>query len=134
MLSGWAYSEFFKQLSSILANRGIELITVNPAYSSVIGLVKYLRMYALASDEAAAFVIGRRAMKLSEKLPDSLTAFVEVNLTKHVWSQWHQLNNQIKHSGVIKRRHDYYTVSNWDFLANLNTGEAQALRNNASET
>ncbi len=134
MLSGWAYSEFFKQLSSILANRGIELILVNPAYTSIIGLVKYLRMYALASDEAAALVIGRRAMRLSEKLPDSLTAFVEVNSTKHVWSQWHQLNNLFKHSSVINRRHDYYTASNWDFLANLNTGEAQALRKDASET
>ncbi len=146
MLSGWAYSQFFKQLNSILANRGIELITVNPAYSSIIGLVKYLRMYALASDEAAAVVIGRRAMRrrramsgrramrLSEKLPDSLTALVKVNSTKHVWSQWSQLNNQIKHSGVINRRHDYYTVSNWDFLANLNTGEANALRKDASET
>lgn len=60
MLSGWAYSEFFKLLNSILSNRGIELLTVNPAYSSLIGLVKYLRMYGLASDEAAALVIGRR--------------------------------------------------------------------------
>jgi hypothetical protein len=32
MLSSWAYSEFFKQLNSLLSNRGIELITVNPAY------------------------------------------------------------------------------------------------------
>ena len=32
MLSGWAYSEFYKQLGSILSNRGIELIAVNPAY------------------------------------------------------------------------------------------------------
>ena len=49
MLSSWAYSEFFKLLNSILSNRGIELLTVNPAYTSVIGLVKYLRMYGLAS-------------------------------------------------------------------------------------
>ncbi|MCP2729082.1 hypothetical protein NJ959_11500 [Symplocastrum sp. BBK-W-15] len=92
----------------------------------MIGLVKYLRLYGLASDTAAALVIARRGMRLSEKIPDSLTAFVDVKSTKHVWSLWHQLNKKIKQSG-INRRHDYYTVSNWDFLANLFTGEAQAL-------
>ncbi|MGL4378836.1 MAG: hypothetical protein ACRCT1_20545 [Microcoleaceae cyanobacterium] len=59
MLSPWAYSQFFKLLNSILYNRGIELIRVNPAYSSIIGLVKYLKMYGLASDESAALVIAR---------------------------------------------------------------------------
>ncbi|MEG4354437.1 MULTISPECIES: hypothetical protein [unclassified Microcoleus] len=66
-----------------MSNRGIELIAVNPAYSSIIGLMKYLRMYGLASDEAAALVIARRAMKLSEKVPRSLTAYSEVNSEKH---------------------------------------------------
>ncbi|MDF0556643.1 IS200/IS605 family accessory protein TnpB-related protein, partial [Kamptonema sp. UHCC 0994] len=124
MLSGWAYSEFFKLLNYILSNRGIELITVNPAYSSVIGLVKYLRMYGLASEVAAALVIGRRGMRLSEKIPGSLTAFVEVNSTKHVWSLWHQLNKKIKQSGIITNRHSYYSNSNWDFLGNLDIEEA----------
>ena len=126
MLSGWAYSEFYKQLGSILSNRGIELIAVNPAYSSIIGLVKYLRMYGLASDEAAALVIARRAMKLSEKIPRSLTAYSEVNPEKYVGSEWNQLNKKIKRSAVISRRCDYYSVSNWSFLVNLNNEEAQA--------
>jgi IS605 OrfB family transposase len=131
MLSGWAYSEFFKLLNSILSNRGIELLTVNPAYSSIIGLVKYLRMYGLASDESAALVIARRGMRLPEKIPGSLTAFVEVNSTKHVWSLWNQLNKKIKLSGMVTTRHSYYAISNWDFLANLENREAQALEENA---
>lgn len=65
MLSGWAYSNFVKVLNSILSNRGIELLTVNPAYSSIIGLVKYLRMYGLASDEGVALVIRPLAKKIS---------------------------------------------------------------------
>ncbi|MFB8795021.1 MAG: hypothetical protein U7126_12555 [Microcoleus sp.] len=124
MLSSWAYSEFDKQLNSILSNRGIELITVNPAYSSIIGLVKYLRIYGLASDEAPALVIARRGMRLSEKIPGSLTAFVDVKSTKHVWSLWNQLNKQIKQSGIITARHGYYSNSNWDFLGNLDIEEA----------
>lgn len=124
MLSSWAYSEFYKQLGSILSNRGIELVTVNPAYSSVIGLIKYMKMYGLASDQAAGLVIARRGMRLSERIPDSITAYFDVKSDKHVWSQWNQLNKTIKRSGKVIRRHDYYTVSNWSFLANLETEEA----------
>ena len=124
MLSGWAYSRFYELLGAILSNRGIELRTVNPAYSSVIGLVKYLKMYALSSDCAAALVIARRGMRLSEQPPSSITAYSSVNEEKHVWSFWNKLNKQIKRSGVVNRRDDYYTVSNWSFLANLYPEEA----------
>ena len=126
MLSSWAYKEFYKQLKSILSNRGIELITVNPAFTSIIGLFKYLKMYGLASDEAAALVIARRGMRLGEKLPDSITAYVEVNSNKHVWGQWAQLNKKTKQSGKITRRHDYYTVSNWSFLVNPELSRREA--------
>jgi hypothetical protein len=34
MLSGWAYSRFYELLESILSNRGIYLIKVNPAYKA----------------------------------------------------------------------------------------------------
>ncbi len=40
-----------------------------------IGLVKYMKMYGLASDEAAAIVIARRGMRLSERLPSAITAY-----------------------------------------------------------
>lgn len=123
MLSSWAYSEFYKQLNSILSNRGIELKTVNAAYTSIIGLVKYMRMYGLSSDTAAAIAIARRGMRLYESISGSITAYFEVNSEKHVWSQWNQLNKQIKRSGIT-RRHDYYAISNWIFLANPEIGEA----------
>jgi IS605 OrfB family transposase len=131
MLSGWAYSKFDELLSSILSHRGIELITVNPAYTSIIGLVKYLRMYGLASDESAGLVIVRRGMRPGEKIPGSLTALAGVNSTKHEESLWNQLNKKIKCSGIINRRHDDYTVSNWEFLVNLDTEEGPALGKNA---
>ena len=63
---------------------------------------------------------------MSEKLPDSITAYVEVNSNKHVWGQWAQLNNKTKQSGKITRRHDYYTISNWSFLANPELSRREA--------
>lgn len=113
MLSGWAYSRFYQLLESILSNRGISLYTRNPAYTSLIGLVKYARMYGLSSDIAAAIAIARRGMNLSEKLPRSVSAYLGVNPRKHVWSGLNQLNKFIGQCAVVNRRHDYYNISNW---------------------
>lgn len=44
MLAGWADSQLFKLLKSIFYNRRMELLAVNPAYNSIIGWVKYLKM------------------------------------------------------------------------------------------
>ena len=64
MLAGWADCQLFKLLKSIFFNIGMELIAVNPAYNSIIGLVKYLKCMARASDEAGGLVMARRGMRL----------------------------------------------------------------------
>jgi IS605 OrfB family transposase len=116
MLSGWAYARLIDLLTSILTNRGLKLHHVNPAYSSVIGCVKYQRMYGVNDAVAAALVLARRGMKLSERIkPHSLTAYLGVKSRKHVWSGWNQLNKLLKKS--ISSRHDYYEISNWDSQA-----------------
>lgn len=112
MLSGFIYSRFNEVLANRCFNLGIELIQVNPAYSSLIGLVKYSRLYGLSSDEAAALVLARRAMRLSERLSPTITAFLGVNPSKHVWSGWAQLNKKLR--GVS--RHSYYSISNWESM------------------
>lgn len=119
MLSGWAYSRFYQLLESILSNRGICLFTRNPAYTSLIGLVKYARMYGLSSDVAAAIAIARRGMNKSERLPRSVSAYLGVNPRKHVWSALNQLNKFIGQCGVVNRRHDYYSISNWAELVKV---------------
>ena len=122
MLSGWAYSRFKELLSSILTNRGIELIAVNPAYTSVIGLVKYARMYGLASDEAAGLAIARRGMNFSERLPSAINAYLEVNSLKHRWHWWSKVNTLLRQSGV--NRHTFYSISNGESLVTRLGAEA----------
>ena len=116
MLSIWAYSKFYELLNSICTNRGIQLKTVNPAYTSLIGLTKYVRMYGISSGVAAAIAVARRGMRLSERISCSITAYLSVNEGKHVWSRWSQLNKLIKSCTEIRNRHSYYGISNWDFL------------------
>ena len=48
---------------------GIGVAFVNPAYTTQIGKVKYMKHYGLSIHEAAALAIGRRAMGYTERLP-----------------------------------------------------------------
>lgn len=115
MLSNFAYTRLVEQLELQAGNRGVEIIKRNPAWSSFLGLVKYSRMYGLASSESAAVVIARRGMNLSERLPGSLPALLRVNPRKHIWSQFNQLNKVL--AGMS--RHAYFSISNWESKVKL---------------
>ncbi len=116
MLSSFAYSAFWKALSSTCLRQGVALRRVNPAYTSIIGRVKFARRYGLSVHEAASVTIARRAMDYSEKLPRSSTGTVKVPTngsghvtldlpvrkdaselapkSRHVWSKWYGLNKE----------------------------------------
>ncbi len=59
MLSAFAYRKFFQLLFSRAAREGVEVIGVNPAFTSVIGEVKFASGYGLSSHCAAAVAIAR---------------------------------------------------------------------------
>ncbi|WP_444508950.1 hypothetical protein, partial [Enterobacter mori] len=48
---------------------GLSVKTVNPAYTSVIGKLKYSKKYGISVHETAAFTIARRGLELQEQLP-----------------------------------------------------------------
>lgn len=104
MLSNFAYDQFDSMLSGRCENRGIELIHVNPAYSSKIGLVKFMSMYGLSSDTAAALVLARRALRKSERIPANYARCLPVDKHRHVWSFWNALGKKL----VGVSRHSYY--------------------------
>ncbi|MDJ0517253.1 MAG: IS200/IS605 family accessory protein TnpB-related protein [Trichodesmium sp. MO_231.B1] len=85
---------FRETLESRCRRFGVELIRVNPAFTSVIGMINYMAKYGLNSGTAAALVIGRRALKLSEKIPQCLLRPEDVN--KHDWSHWRRVASFIK--------------------------------------
>jgi IS605 OrfB family transposase len=60
MLSYFAYSQFAKMIHSRCYKHGVELIPVNPAYTSVIGKYKFSLGFGLSSHCSAAMVIARR--------------------------------------------------------------------------
>ncbi len=66
MLSQFAYSKFSELVHSKASLAAIQVIEVNPAYSSLIGMVKFMSLYGLNSGTAASLVLARRGLRLSE--------------------------------------------------------------------
>jgi hypothetical protein len=51
--------------------KGVEVIEVNPAYTSIIGMLKYAPQLNINKDVAGAYVIGRRALGFKEDMPEN---------------------------------------------------------------
>jgi IS605 OrfB family transposase len=108
MLSSLAYNQIKNHLKGRAWREGVEVVEVNPAFTSVIGRVKFSRRYGLSIHQAAALVIGRRLLKASERVPRHLEAIPDGkegqvalslparNRDKHVWSTWRIISRKLK--------------------------------------
>jgi IS605 OrfB family transposase len=126
MLSSFVYSAFDAALVSACSRHTVFHRRVNPAYTSIIGRTKFASRYGLSIHAAAALVIARRALKLSEKLPLSFKERVvtlplndahHVTLelpvrkdpgeqgvgTRHVWSDWNEVGKSLKRALAARR-------------------------------
>lgn len=107
MLSAFAYQNILTHLKSKGRSKGIQVHSVNPAYTSLIGRVNYAKRYGLSIHHAAALCIGRRFLGVSERMPqgqreipDGKGGHVTLDLpvrnrSRHVWVQWGQLNKKL---------------------------------------
>jgi IS605 OrfB family transposase len=68
-LQKWSYERLLEKIEVLAKRNGIELVKVNPAYTSVIGKLKYAPQYNIDKDIAGAFVIARRGLGFKERLP-----------------------------------------------------------------
>jgi len=91
MLSSLAYTQIQIIIPARAFDTGIEVMEVNPAYTSVIGQYKFSGRYGMSGHNAAALVIGRRSMGFGESLPGQLHGTLPLparNRGRHVWSKW----------------------------------------------
>jgi IS605 OrfB family transposase len=68
-LHKWVYRSVLEKIEVYARRMGVQLIKVNPAYTSIIGKLKYAPIYNIDKDVAGAYVIGRRGLGFEEKLP-----------------------------------------------------------------
>ncbi len=101
MLSAFAYRNIIQHVKSAAFRAGVEVIEVNPAYTSVIGAVNVACCRGVSVHQGAAAAIARRGLGLSErpprrravKVPNRQGGHVALvlpvrNRTRHVWSFW----------------------------------------------
>ena len=69
MLSSFSYGRTKAYFLSRGCREGVEVHQVNPAFSSVIGRVKFMQRYGLTVHQAAAMVLARRLLGCSERIP-----------------------------------------------------------------
>ena len=106
MLSSFSYGKVKTYFISRGYREGVEVHQVNPAYSSVIGRVKFMERYGLSVHQAAALVLARRLLRCSERIPRRRVCpagnGVHVAFTvparkrvKHVWTYWGAVSGQL---------------------------------------
>ena len=107
MLSSFAYSKFSDLVHSKARLSAIQTIEVNPAYSSLIGMIKFMGLYGLNSGTCAALVLARRSFRFSERLPRCLNALLQpVDCNRHVWHYWARTSKLLKGC----HRHSFFNV------------------------
>jgi IS605 OrfB family transposase len=70
-LHHWNAKKFLQKLKRVAMLKGLEVIEVNPAYTSIIGILKYAPQLNIDKDIAGAYVIGRRALGFKEDTPEN---------------------------------------------------------------
>jgi IS605 OrfB family transposase len=71
ILQFFSYRRILKKIESLAIKEGIEVVKVNPAFTSVIGMMKYCPQYFIDKDVAGAYVIGRKALGFQEAIPEN---------------------------------------------------------------
>ena len=108
MLSSFAYSTFLVMLHRRATRHGIAVYSINPAYTSVIGMINFMPRYGLTSHEAAAVAIARRVQKYRESpaLSGNASSLPARNRGEHVWKHL----SGIKKKGVVRTPHNLYAT------------------------
>jgi len=70
-LHNWNAKKFLQKLKRVAMLKGVEVIEVHPAYTSIIGMLKYAPQSNIDKDIAGAYVIGRRALGFREDVPEN---------------------------------------------------------------
>ena len=78
MKSNFIYRKIIEAIKDRAAKVGIEVLEVNPAFTSILGILKYQKMYSLNRHTAAALVIARRGLQVKERQTFKTSEFIKI--------------------------------------------------------
>ncbi|RTR27907.1 transposase [Robertmurraya yapensis] len=118
-MSQFAYNKMISAIKNRAEKMGVAVFDVNPAYTSQIGKIKYMKRLGISIHQAASYVIARRAMGFKETLPPVLHSLLPEKIAGlHHWAQWKWVSSCL--SDV--RKHAFYQIElfSYDKIDSLN--------------
>ena len=119
--SSFAYSKMTQLLLGKALQNRVGVFLINPAYTSFIGKVKYMKSLRCPIHMAAAYVIGRRGMGLLEKMPRIYRPLIPKKKKRaHHWKQFahlYDLSKGIKTKTYRKNLHTFSCEEDYKSLA-----------------
>ncbi len=68
MKHNFIYAQLLRTIERRAIKNGVEVKKLNPAYTSIAGILKYQKQYSLNRHTAASFIIARRGLGILEKI------------------------------------------------------------------
>jgi IS605 OrfB family transposase len=137
-LHHWNVKKFLQKLKRVAMIKGVEVVEVNPAYTSVIGMLKYAPQLNIDKDIAGAYVIGRRALGFREDVPENYEkllkdrTYLEFALKRYEEREKELTELAEKETNQYKRNALESELKNVEYAKKLLTNFIQSLRSEPS--
>ncbi|PEB62688.1 transposase [Priestia megaterium] len=92
--SVFAYRKMAQAIKSRAQKLAVAVLVVNPAYTSIMGKLKYMRKFGISIHQAASYTIGRKGLGYKEKAPQVLRHHIARHPLPY-WKQWWALNKKL---------------------------------------
>ncbi|NAZ23750.1 MAG: IS200/IS605 family element transposase accessory protein TnpB [Thermocrinis sp.] len=138
ILHNWNAKKFLQKIKRVAMLKGVEVVEVNPAYTSVIGMLKYAPQLSIDKDIASAYVIGRRALGFKEDIPENYgkllkdKAYLEFALKRYEEREKELRELIEKESNEYKRNALKSELRNVEYAKELLTNFIQSLQSESS--
>lgn len=96
-LSMFAYKKLTSAIKSRAEKMGVEVVEINPAYTSISAKFKYMKKYKTSIHQVAGLTIGRKALGYKENIPKYYKKLIpKVNEKKNNYLKWNEINKFYK--------------------------------------
>ena len=123
----FSYKSLLSKIKTLAKREEIEVIEINPSYTSIIGMLKYAPQYMITKDIAAAYVIARRGLGLQEKIPDNYIKFLNTLTEKELEELKEHIKNTVKNRH-LKKKHLREIDKAIEFLQSLESESERVLK------
>ncbi|NNG66519.1 IS200/IS605 family accessory protein TnpB-related protein [Caldanaerobacter subterraneus] len=123
----FSYKSLLSKIKTLAKREGIEVIEVDPSYTSIIGMLKYAPQYMITKDTAAAYVIARRGLGKEEKIPDNYMKFLNALTVEELEELKEHVKKTVRNK-KLKKKHLKEIKKAIEFLQSLESEPGRVLK------